>query len=600
MRKNTDKTHAFLERVLHQGNTFYWVGSLMSAFSFTGQVLEEDVVWDIIAKNSGDTPLDNGMPKVRGEVLVLGKAYLRDKSEGNKNYIQIKISNIDKKLTSSRLSDESFGPLQWDKLISQNRGGTYNAQYIQKYWPAYPPDLDWSLFNIAPVDQQIKGFWSGSESGCIWNMHPEKDILPFQLPGLRCRCVIVTEQDSTKLIELQPNLDTIMLFPESEIGILIYRVLYKLRTDNYEEEIKDVYSFWEDMNAPPRAVLESDFINDKNPERSSLSDEDVDESNTFFREMHFSGGHEEQAEHIQPSEQEIKDIISGTKIFSGYDLSSFDFSGCDLRNADFSDAILDGVKFIKADLTGANFSSSSCINADFKDAVLDDCDFSDSDMSGACLAGTSLNYAIFQRANLKDIDLTQVKAKMACFIEADLSGAKCTEADFTASDFSSAILDNADFSKAILKGCTLEGSKAVKVNLNTSDLSEITCDGKTLFQETVFINTNLTEVCFEQSILEKCTFKHVIMDMSVFSGSRLNECNFFSSSAKQVRFDNVEFHNVNIAGTNLMQSDFYMALFNHTDIYDSNLFECNLFKIKKINTKFINCNLKRTLYEVYR
>jgi len=156
MRKNTDKTHAFLERVLHQGNTFYWVGSLMSAFSFTGQVLEEDVVWDILAKNSDDTPLDNGMPKVRGEVLVLGKAYLRDKSEGNKNYIQIKISNIDKKLTSSRLSDESFGPLQWDKLISQNRGGTYNAQYIQKYWPAYPPDLDWSFLTLHLLISKLK------------------------------------------------------------------------------------------------------------------------------------------------------------------------------------------------------------------------------------------------------------------------------------------------------------------------------------------------------------------------------------------------------------------------------------------------------------
>jgi uncharacterized protein YjbI with pentapeptide repeats len=121
--------------------------------------------------------------------------------------------------------------LTWPQRAS--KAGTYDEAWLKHERPGFPRDFDPSYFNVAPVDQQIEGFFLGDERFVIENMHPDEPRLEGVLPGVAARCFIAQKDvDKEGLSEAMMRLDTVRFFPHRRRGILVFRGVFKIREDD--------------------------------------------------------------------------------------------------------------------------------------------------------------------------------------------------------------------------------------------------------------------------------------------------------------------------------------------------------------------------------
>jgi uncharacterized protein YjbI with pentapeptide repeats len=178
-----------------------------------------------------------------------------------------KLPNIEfpKKLIKSR-SDKpmpaGFGP--YDLLWAQRwpKLGTYDARWLREELPGLARDIDLSMWNAAPDDQQLQaGYFEGTEEILIENMHPEKPRLEGRLPGVIGRCFVTQREDGAEVFkEIPLHLDTVQLFPHRERCLLSFRGLIHTSEDD-ADDIVYILIAADDMAAPRpiehyRAVLE--------------------------------------------------------------------------------------------------------------------------------------------------------------------------------------------------------------------------------------------------------------------------------------------------------------------------------------------------------
>ena len=140
-------------------------------------------------------------------------------------------------LTSStkQTPPASFGRLDimWQQRLSL--AGTYDQAYIETIMPGLPNDIDWSYFNDAAEDQWLNGHFKGNEQFSITNMHAEHATLSGTLPPIYGRAFInqsvpvrdeqqkLTGDYQTEFTEIKTKLDTLWLFPNAAVGVMIYR-----------------------------------------------------------------------------------------------------------------------------------------------------------------------------------------------------------------------------------------------------------------------------------------------------------------------------------------------------------------------------------------
>ncbi|MHB8110836.1 MAG: pentapeptide repeat-containing protein, partial [Syntrophorhabdaceae bacterium] len=97
--------------------------------------------------------------------------------------------------------------------------------------------MNWTYFNVAPEDQQMDEFWSGSETFRLTGMHPKKPAIESRLPGIRHRFFVNQLTDlkkpdgETNFREILAHLDTVWFFPHAEKGIVIYRGSVEIKDD---------------------------------------------------------------------------------------------------------------------------------------------------------------------------------------------------------------------------------------------------------------------------------------------------------------------------------------------------------------------------------
>lgn len=288
-------------RVLEQDKKFHWVVSTsMFCRLSTGKIeLMHDCISDVM-ETMGDAPmLDPGMPKPSAEWLVSGKFYSPQGKPSQAGQAKVQVEQLTKSLNvfgdrnwiagipskpslfiSMPLSYElAFGAEELtsnpigkgykqdqlpnieasDNTITDNHKrypaagfspldpswpqraqyqGSYDQNYMEKYFPGYPQDMDWRLFMNAPHDQWFDYFLAGTESFQFDNMHPEKPTIKGKLPGLIPRCFIKdTAETSTELQfkEVDLHLDTAWFFPDKDIVQLVWRGGMILTSDEAEQ-----------------------------------------------------------------------------------------------------------------------------------------------------------------------------------------------------------------------------------------------------------------------------------------------------------------------------------------------------------------------------
>jgi len=154
-----------------------------------------------------------------------------------------------------RYTPAGFGPLDICTPARRAKAGTYDKLWLRRDFPGLPQDLDWSLFNAAPLDQQRDGFFTGDEPYRLEGLHPAKAVIEGHLPKLRVRCFVHrkgTPADDAQ--EIPMVCDTAWFFPAQELGVLIYRGRTEIQ-DSDALDVESVMLAYEALDAAPRSLV---------------------------------------------------------------------------------------------------------------------------------------------------------------------------------------------------------------------------------------------------------------------------------------------------------------------------------------------------------
>lgn len=202
-------------------------------------------------------------------------------------------------------------PYHFEKKI-----GTYDKDWVRDRGMSLADDFDSSLFNVAPPDQRVRGYFEGSEELRVEHMHPDKRVVEARLPGYRARGFVRFSPKidaSERFVEVPLSLDTIRLFPHRERGIVFFRGVHEIHTADasdvavigagFDESIDDKRpaTYYEEVFArrldkerghlhalrdaellPPSADLRGNLLDD-DPIEDAMKREGLLEANAFRR-----------------------------------------------------------------------------------------------------------------------------------------------------------------------------------------------------------------------------------------------------------------------------------------------------------------------------
>ncbi len=121
--------------------------------------------------------------------------------------------------------------LMWSDRVS--RVGRYRPDELGHEPPPLPENSLWTVYNQAPEDQWIPWFWEGGEPFVLEGLHPEQDRQEGRLPRIVVRSLLTMKDGGTVEVPLHP--ETLWLFPDLELGVVIHRGSTPLASDDAGE-----------------------------------------------------------------------------------------------------------------------------------------------------------------------------------------------------------------------------------------------------------------------------------------------------------------------------------------------------------------------------
>lgn len=123
----------------------------------------------------------------------------------------------------TRYQPACFGPIDMRWTPRCKRHGHFDKRWLREDAPGLARDVDWALFNTAPQDQWLDGFFAGGECYRLEGVHPDKPVIEGALPQLHARAFVLREgRTAEDLDEVPLRLDTVWFFPEHELGAIIF------------------------------------------------------------------------------------------------------------------------------------------------------------------------------------------------------------------------------------------------------------------------------------------------------------------------------------------------------------------------------------------
>ncbi|KYF64078.1 hypothetical protein BE11_49435 [Sorangium cellulosum] len=288
------------------------------------RLLYEPTVWTMATEELGkDGLLDEFNPKTRGELLVTGRCYPPGRVARPASSVRVKLGSIDKNLYvigdrtwgllgmsdptpftempvtwRNAFGGEGFAKnplgkghgdrsaalpnIESPRHLIRARGdrpapagldgyditwpqrfskiGTCDTAWREECFPGFARDMDPTLFNMAPDDQQIDGFFRGDETFVVENMHPDKPRIEGALPGVASRCFICLKtSDGVEIREPAMKLDTVRLFPHRERGVVFFRGGVEIAEDDAKDVVA-VLVACEAMGAPRPAAYYHEYL----------------------------------------------------------------------------------------------------------------------------------------------------------------------------------------------------------------------------------------------------------------------------------------------------------------------------------------------------
>ncbi len=118
-----------------------------------------------------------------------------------------------------------FGPIPVGNAARRDKFGRYGRNWVAPAEPGFAPDLDWSVFNMAPPDQWLDAPLAGGERYTLRNLHPRHAELTGEVPAFAARAFVLgTDADDTpaRAREVAMKLDALWFVPDHDLGVAIH------------------------------------------------------------------------------------------------------------------------------------------------------------------------------------------------------------------------------------------------------------------------------------------------------------------------------------------------------------------------------------------
>ena len=259
--------------------------AMLSGWRFDGTPVHIADLWAEVGEDlPSGTALDQGIPKSRGELIVVAEACSGVPVEGV--HVRVQVGSIDKVLyvfgdrewrngvptapvpfqrmrlgwerayggdgfapnpmgrgatgsaeggqlpnierpghlvvsAGDRPDPQGFGALDVTWPQRSQFVGTYDDRWQRTRYPGFADDTDWRLFQLASKDQWLEGMWRGDEAVAFENLHPTQLSMTGRLPGVRARAFL-SRVDGEGLEEAPLRLSTVWALPHRELFVLVH------------------------------------------------------------------------------------------------------------------------------------------------------------------------------------------------------------------------------------------------------------------------------------------------------------------------------------------------------------------------------------------
>ena len=502
----------------------------------------------------------------------------------------------------SRLRAASYAPIPAQWRPRAQYAEMFDLQYIETDFPAMPGNLDFRVYNAAPVDQQFERL-SGDETYTLKNLHRTSPIIGSALPNIRPRVVLEVD---TGFTEPDLTLETVWFLPEVDMGVLIYQGEIETTPQDALTAVSDLliaYEWGEDLPRG-RAFYENEINIRRDPidalgssfNEASLSpvlaqaelaardnarqeelaalrkarEKDWSDFKTDYR----SRTDEELPESAQlsdidedlvvtPSERQRGDfditaMLAATDrkvIQSQKQLSALNEEHAGKASSapePISDEKVLEISMERARrrrMPGAEASDTTNIEIDEK---VDREAFHR--MALTALRAAVTPHPLSERK--KHLASGQLKIFLLELIDQnenltyrDFTGIDCVGLDLSGRDLSGSIFESANLSGTNFKGSSLRGCSFLSADLNATRFDEADLNdanfSRSVGRETSFIETVLTgAIMFNEADLIAADFSRCRMDGCVFLQVKLLDCIF-----QDARISNTTFLNTSLSGS---------------------------------------------------
>lgn len=713
---------SLLDRVLEADQKQVFCLSIFLLTPFEGNSLlhSEQDLWNTLASELGkELILDQGIYKLRGEVLVTGRFYSPTKRPVRAHKVRIEIGPVNKTLyifgnrfwkrtktgawtitdpeplnelelsysnafggskfdknpmgkgiepvtlssgetliplpnielpdqlivsKGDRPNPAGFGPLDITWPQRAKKAGTYDKKWLKERFPGFAEDMDWTIFNMAPEDQQIDGFFNGDEWFYFENMHAEKPSLKGRLPGLRVRCFVTQRKEGQEVFkEVSTRIDTVWFFPHIEKVLLIYRGMVEVA----DEEATDILHLLIGCEGPkdePRAVEhykkalekrideesgdlnmldESDLLPAGEPSFiSEIMSSEPDEEDLFSKNMEVKMKREKekaikklQELGLEPSEAfKEQDPVPEINMDNLVELPGMiqelekkaeqiqkEMEDRARRMAEGFGLDLEELKeeARKRERRWPKFSANETIQR-LKEFGIQDPNIEAKLREVEEQINSSLRPAAHYLPPSYPPDGREKEDRKAIVLRAKEEGLSLADIDLAYVDLTGLDLRGIDLSKAYLEGAVLHGTNLEGANLSgailvRAKIKESNFKGANLCEtnlgHTDIVSTDFSFCNMKNSVLaeakvKKTVFNDAQLDESDFTKAEICECSFDGAIVKETMFMETEFTRCTLRSSDLSDSIFLYATLNECDFSEARLTSATFVKVPGKGTMF--------------
>ncbi len=559
--------------------------SVLSSFGLSDEYSQwqsEDKLFEIVKKISTSYVLDNLTTRKNSECLIYTQ------KEQLEHKFELKMNDIHKVANRS-----DFLPLlPEDKYYKQTKG-TFDDEWLNNLYPAYPKDSTDEAYQTAAKNQQCKEDWQyGKESFVINHNDSAKEVF---LPMRKAQAFVI-QSDEFLQIDIKP--DVLWILPEDNCALLISHGFIDV-SDQEASDVTHLYVTDDDIDenielAQHRINLDEELLAKK--PKFEIATQDAKEPSKPKVSIPFFEIPAEAKDAMASAEAKCAEMIEKYSCDTNVTKTPIPAEIQQAIDGGDTNNIMSKVsEYITSQMANINQSVANIAPSDTSRLNVPqtfDMNSVKESLQGSIakikdlMADNSDNLS--ELPNIPD-DLPEemTTTVLAMLGEQDAKDKKKSQSNYAEQDCSNQSFENYDFTdcnltKANFSGANLKGAVFVRTKLIG----------------TIFVGADLTGAKFENVNIDSLDLDGAILNNSTFKNLAIKATSFKKVACSNVVLDNVRASDIELAETKLLAAVIKRSTFSKSNLcslkFDKSHLDGVMFKESQLSeVEFLGCELTK-------